>query len=92
MIISFTHKGLEKFYRTGSKSGIQSKHAQRLRLILSNLDQAEDTVDMDMPGLKLHELKGTRRGTWAVKVSGNWRVTFRFIGRDAEVVNYEDYH
>ncbi|MBE3066828.1 MAG: type II toxin-antitoxin system RelE/ParE family toxin [Chloroflexi bacterium] len=92
MIISFTHKELEKFYRTGSKSGIQSKHAQRLRLILSNLDQAEDTVDMDMPGLKLHELKGTRRCTWAVKVSGNWRVTFRFIGRDAEVVNYEDYH
>lgn len=92
MIVSFTHKGLEKFYRTGSKPGIQAQHAQRLRLILSNLDQAEDTVDMDMPGLKLHELKGTRRGTWAVKVSGNWRVTFRFIGRDAEVVNYEDYH
>jgi len=92
MIISFTHKGLEKFYRTGSKSGIQSKHAQRLRLILSNLDQAEGPNDMDMPGLKLHELKGTRRGIWAVKVSGNWRVTFRFKGRDAEIVNYEDYH
>ena len=92
MIIGFAHKGLEKFYRTGSKSGIQSKHAQRLRLILSNLDQAEDTSDMDMPGLKLHELKGTRRGIWAVKVSGNWRVTFKFKGRDAEIVNYEDYH
>ena len=92
MITSFTHKGLEKFYRTGSKSGIQSKHAQRLRLILSNLDQAEGPNDMDMPGLKLHELKGTRRGIWAVKVSGNWRVTFRFKGRDAEIVNYEDYH
>ena len=92
MITSFTHKGLEKFYRTGSKSGIQSKHAQRLRLILSNLDQAEGPNDMDMTGLKLHELKGTRRGIWAVKVSGNWRVTFRFKGRDAEIVNYEDYH
>ena len=92
MIISFTHKGLEKFYRTGSKSGIQSKHAQRLRLILSNLDQAEGASDMDMPGLRLHELKGTRRGIWAVTVSGNWRVTFRFKGRAAEIVNYEDYH
>jgi len=92
MIIGFAHKGLEKFYRAGSKSGIQSKHAQRLRLILSNLDQAEGPNDMDMPGLRLHELKGTRRSIWAVKVSGNWRVTFRFKGRDAEIVNYEDYH
>ena len=92
MIISFTHKGLEKFYRTGSKSGIQSKHAQRLRLILSNLDQAEGTDDMDMPGLALRELKGKRKGIWTVRVSGNWRVTFRFKGRDAEIVNYEDYH
>jgi len=92
MIISFAHKGLEKFYRTGSKSGIQSKHAQRLRLILSNLDQAEGTDDMDMPGLALRELKGKRKGIWTVRVSGNWRVTFRFKGRDAEIVNYEDYH
>ena len=92
MIIGFAHKGLEKFYRTGSKSGIQSKHAQRLRLILSNLDQAEGTDDMDMPGLALRELKGKRKGIWTVRVSGNWRVTFRFKGRDAEIVNYEDYH
>ena len=92
MIISFAHKGLEKFYRTGSKSGIQSKHAQRLRLILSNLDQAEGTDDMDVPGLALRELKGKRKGIWTVRVSGNWRVTFRFKGRDAEIVNYEDYH
>jgi proteic killer suppression protein len=99
MIKSFAHKGLEKFYRTGSKSGIQAKysgiqakHAQRLRLILSNLDQAEGPNDMDMPGLKLHELKGERKGIWAVRISGNWRATFRFKGRDAEIVNYEDYH
>jgi proteic killer suppression protein len=92
MIKSFAHKGLEKFYRTGSKSGIQAKHVRRLRLILSNLDQAEAPEDMDMPGLVLHELKGGRRGIWAVRVSGNWRVTFRFKGRDAEIVNYEDYH
>ncbi|MFA5801993.1 MAG: type II toxin-antitoxin system RelE/ParE family toxin [Thermoleophilia bacterium] len=92
MIISFAHTGLEKFYRTGSKSGIQAKHAQRLRLILSNLDQAEGPEDMDMPGLVLHELKGKRKGIWTVRVSGNWRVTFRFKGRDTEIVNYEDYH
>lgn len=92
MIQSFAHKGLERFYRTGSTSGIQAKHAERLRLILSNLDQAEGPEDMDLPGLALHQLKGQRQGVWAVKVSGNWRVTFRFVGRDAERVNYEDYH
>ncbi|RKZ77458.1 MAG: peptidase [Candidatus Parabeggiatoa sp. nov. 1] len=92
MIKSFIHKGLELFYRTGSTSGIQAKHAARLRLILSNLDQAEEPQDMDLPGLALHELKGSRKETWVVKASGNWRVTFRFIGPDAEVVNYEDYH
>jgi proteic killer suppression protein len=92
VIQSFAHKGLERFYRTGSTSGIQAKHAERLRLILSNLDQAEGPEDMDLPGLALHQLKGQRQGVWAVKVSGNWRVTFRFVGRDAERVNYEDYH
>ena len=92
MIKNFIHKGLERFYRTSNKSGIQAKHASRLRLILSNLDQAENPEDMDLPGLKLHQLKGNRKGIWAVKVSGNWRVTFRFVGRDAEIVNYEDYH
>jgi len=92
MISSFTHKGLERFYKTGKSSGIQAKHAKRLRLILTNLDQAECPKDMDLPGLRLHELKGSRKNIWAVSVSGNWRVTFRFIGRDADLVNYEDYH
>ncbi len=92
MIKSFIHKGLECFYRTGSQAGIQAKHAKRLQLILSNLDQAESPEDMDLPGLMLHELKGNRKGIWAVKVSGNYRVTFRFSGQDAEIVNYEDYH
>ncbi|RKZ47873.1 MAG: peptidase [Gammaproteobacteria bacterium] len=92
MIISFVHKGLERFYKTGRSSGIQAKHAKRLRLILTNLDQAESPRDMDLPGLRLHELKGNRKNIWSVSVSGNWRVTFRFIGRDAEIVNYEDYH
>ena len=92
MIVSFAHKGLEKFYRTGKTAGIQAQHAKRLRLILTNLDQAERAEDMDLPGLRLHPLKGDRRGFWSVSVSGNWRVTFRFTGRDMEIVNYEDYH
>ena len=92
MITSFIHKGSERYYKTGKSSGIQAKHAKRLRLILTNLDQAESPQDMDLPGLRLHELKDSRKNIWSVSVSGNWRVTFRFIGRDAEIVNYEDYH
>lgn len=92
MIVSFIHKGLEKFYSTGKTSGIQKKHEKKLRLILSNLDQAISPDDMDLPGLYLHQLKGNRKGLWSVRVSGNWRVTFRFHGQNAEIVNYEDYH
>ncbi len=92
VIRRFTHKGLERFYRTGIKAGIQAKHADRLRLILSNLDQAESAEHMDLPGLALHQLKGERKGIWAVKVSGNWRMTFRFTDGDADIVHYEDYH
>jgi proteic killer suppression protein len=92
MIKSFKHKGLERFYTRGTTAGIQAAHANRLRLILSNLDQAESPDDMDLPGLRLHELRGDRKGIWSVSVSGNWRVTFRFDGRDFEIVNYEDYH
>jgi proteic killer suppression protein len=92
MIKSFKHKGLERFYIRGTTAGIQVAHAKRLRLILSNLDQAESPADMDLPGLRLHPLRGDKKGAWSVSVSGNWRVTFRFNGRDAEIVNYEDYH
>ena len=92
MIKSFIHKGLEKFYKTGSKSGIQPSHSKRIKLILSNLDQAESPDDMDLPGLRLHELTGKRKGIWSVFVNGNWRITFRFVSKEPEVVNYEDYH
>jgi proteic killer suppression protein len=92
MITSFLHKGLAKFYKSGISSGIQSKHTKRLRLILTNLDQSESPNDMDLPGLRLHELKGSRKDTWSVSVSGNWRVTFRFEGTNAQLINYEDYH
>ena len=92
MIKSFTHKGLEKFYRTGSKAGIQAKHSERLRLILAQLNQAKTIQDMNIPFLKLHELKGDRKGVWSVTVQTNWRITFRFSEGDIEIVNYEDYH
>lgn len=92
MIRSFKHKGLRRFFETGSVSGIQASHVKRLRLILGRLHAAREPQDMNLPGLRLHELKGNRSGMWAVDVSKNWRVTFRFEGQDAEVVNYEDYH
>lgn len=92
MITSFKHKGLERFFTTGSKAGIQPHHAERLRLILGRLNASTDPKDMNLPGLDLHELRGDRKGTWSVKVSGNWRVTFTFVGKNTEDVNYEDYH
>ncbi len=92
MIKSFKHKGLEKFFLKGTKSGIQAKHAKRLRLILGQLNASTSSADMDLPGLKLHELSGRKKGIWSVWVSGNWRVTFKFTEKDAEVVDYEDYH
>ena len=92
MIIGFKHKGLEKFFGKGTKSGIQVKHAQLLRLILGRLSVSRNSKDMALPGLNLHGLTGDRKGTWSVKVSGNWRVTFRFEGEDVTDVDYEDYH
>ena len=92
MITGFKHKGLERFFLRGTKAGIQPRHAARLRLILARLHASTRPQDMNLPGLGLHELKGDRQGTWAVKVSGNWRVTFVFRGEDAESVDYEDYH
>lgn len=92
MIKSFKHKGLEKFFLHGNKSGIQVKHADRIRLILGRLNASSSAIDMDLPGLFLHGLTGKRSKTWSVRVSGNWRITFKFNGKDAEVVNYEDYH
>jgi len=91
-IKGFRHKGIERFFNTGTKSGIQAQHADRLRLILGRLNVSTSARDMHLPGLDLHELRGSRKGTWAVKVSGNWRVTFTFVGKDADQVDYEDYH
>ena len=91
-ILRFRHKGLGKFFLRGTLAGVQAKHAPRLRLILGRLNASTEPGDMDLPGLDLHPLKGSRKGQWAVKVSGNWRITFRFSGKDADDVNYEDYH
>lgn len=92
MIKSFKHKGLEKFFNTGSVAGINAKHKEKLRLILAMLDSTNVLQDMNAPGLKLHQLKGRRRNDYAITVSGNWRVTFQFQDGNVYVTNYEDYH
>lgn len=92
MIQSFVHKGLETFFATGSKAGIQPAHAPKLRRQLAQLDQAATPADMNLPGWKLHALKGDLAGHWAVWINGNWRLTFKFDGSHASVVDYQDYH
>ena len=92
MIKSFRHKGLERFFREGSKAGIQPQHAKRLRLQLGRLDAARSAAEMDLPGWRWHALTGDLRGHWAVYVEKNWRVTFAWEGLDAVLVNYQDYH
>jgi len=92
MIQRFRHKGLEQFFTTGSTAGIQPAHNNRLRLILSVLNQATDIRDINLPGLRLHPLRGNKQGFWAISVSGNWRVTFRFEDGDILDVDLVDYH
>lgn len=92
MILSFKHKGLRKFYETGSKVGIQAIHVKRLRLMLSAFDTAKTIDDMDIPGFNLHTLKGSREGIWSISISGNWRLTFKFEDGNVHTVTYEDYH
>ena len=92
MINKFKHKGLRKLFESGVASAIQPQHANRLRQILALLETADSIGDMDLPGLNLHGLKGQRKGIYAVKVSGNWRVTFKIDNGDILDVNYEDYH
>ncbi len=92
MIKTFSHKGLGNYFYDGVKKGIQAKHANRLALILDYLDAAEQVEDMNFPGLDLHPLKGKKKGYCSVKVSGNWRIIFKFEFGDAYNVNYLDYH
>jgi len=92
MIKTFRHAGLEKFFLSGSKAGIQPKHAERLSIQLFALNRAKSPSDMAAPGWDLHLLRGDRKGHWSVKVNGNWRLTFAFEGEDAILVDYQDYH
>jgi toxin HigB-1 len=92
VIKSFRHKGVEKFFLTGSKAGIQAKHATRLVVQLDVLDDAVGVEDMRWPGWKCHSLHGELEGHWAVSVNGNWCLTFTFEGKNAVLVDYQDYH
>ncbi len=93
MIKSFRHAGLERFYKTGSKSGIQPAHAAKLAKQLFALNNATAPSDMAVfPNWGYHALKGQRAGQYAVWVNGNWRLTFAFEGKDAVIVDYQDYH
>ncbi|MFH1804865.1 MAG: type II toxin-antitoxin system RelE/ParE family toxin [Pseudomonadota bacterium] len=92
MIRSFQHKGLRLFYETGSHRGINPSHIRRVARILSFLDRATEPDDLNIPGWRLHGLSGKREGFWSLTVSGNWRIIFRFIDNDVELVDYLDYH
>jgi len=92
MIQSFRHKGLRKFFESGSSAGINPHHAKRLRMLLVALDTAQSIEDVSVPGFRLHPLKGTEHGRWSVWVNGNWRLTFEFQDGYADALDYEDYH
>ena len=92
MIASFRHKGLRKFFESGSRAGVQPAHAARLTMQLAALDTAHTVADMEIPGFRLHPLKGRSHGRWSIWVNGNWRITFEFENGNALVLDYEDYH
>ena len=92
MISNFKHKGLELSFTKSSLKGIPAQYATKIDRILDRLDSAKEPEDMDLPGYKLHALKGDRKGAYAVSVTGNWRITFEFTGQDVLNVNLEDYH
>ena len=92
MIKQFWHKGLREYYETGNMRGINPEHAFKLARILDRLDASVRPSDMNLPGYRLHQLSGQEKGTWSVRVSGNWRVTFKFEGEDATGIDYLDYH
>jgi proteic killer suppression protein len=92
MIKSFAHKGLQKFFESGSTASINAQHAPRIRRILTLLNVAKNAQEMNVPGWDFHSLKGDLKGHWAVKVNGPWRITFKIRNGDAEVVDYQQYH
>lgn len=92
MIKSFNYKGLRTLFETGKASGVKPAHARRLRIQLAALDTVQEIGDMDLPGYRLHSLKGERERRWSITVNGNWRMAFEFRDGNAYVLNYEDYH
>jgi proteic killer suppression protein len=92
MIRRFRHRGLERFFLSSDMSGINAQHAARLRRLLTSLNTSAGPAGMNLPGYRLHRLRGDRRGQWAVSVSGNWRLVFEFEGEDATNVDLVDYH
>ena len=92
MIKTFAHKGIESFFRKGTKAGIQATHAARLARQLAQLNHAQAPRDMNLPGCRLHPLSGMLEGHWAVTVSGNWRLTFRSDDGNVILVDYQDCH
>lgn len=92
MIKSFRHKGIERFFKKDDARGINTKHGPRIRRILDLIEEATAVEQLDIAGMHLHPLKFDRKGEWAMTVSGNWRITFRFVGENATDVNLEDYH
>ena len=92
MISSFKHKGLENFYKKGNTKGIQGDHINKLRMQLAALDSAQKIEDLDIPGYRLHPLKGNRKGLWSITVNGNWRLTFEYFEGNVYILKYEDYH
>ena len=92
MILSFAHKGLEAFFKTGRMAGIQPIHAKRLRELLTALNVASGPQDLMRPSWRLHGLSGNRAGFHAVTVQANWRLAFRFVGTDVDLLDYLDYH
>lgn len=92
MIKSFKHKGLQNFYEKGNSSGVQAQYKQKIRMQLIALDTATVINDIDLPGFRLHPLKGNKEGLWSIEVNKNWRITFEFRTGDVYIVNYENYH
>ncbi|MFI5400768.1 MAG: type II toxin-antitoxin system RelE/ParE family toxin [SAR324 cluster bacterium] len=92
MILRFRHKGLERFFTTGDARGISTQHAEWIRVLLTTLNVSTNPAGMNLPGMRLHPLKGKRKGKWAVSVSANWRLVFEFDGENATNVDLVDYH
>jgi len=92
MIVRFRHKGLEQLFTNGDTCGVSTQQVRKLRQILSFLNVSQEPADMNLPGFRLHPLKGERKGQWAVSVTGNWRIVFEFEGENVTNVDLVDYH